>query len=103
MYFLFYYVLLSDGVPAETLFSMERSSTGMYRVTLKYPHYFPVMRFCRVRATRAAVERAFHMRCKANAPLLKEIIQMRHRVNIIICLSVVSLINYSQLMDLMII
>ena len=74
--------MLAEGVPSDTLGEMERSADGTkIRVTLQYPHYFPVMRFCKVRATRAALERAFNSRCvDANVPILHELIRLRHKV-----------------------
>ena len=74
--------MLADGVLAETLGEMARSEDGgKLRVTLQYPHFFPVMRFCKVRATRAALERAVNARCmEANVPILHEFIRFRHKV-----------------------
>lgn len=72
----------ADGVPAEIVSTFERTADGSrLQVSLKYPHYLPVMRFCRVRSTRAALERAFNSRClDVNSDILNQLVQLRQKV-----------------------
>ena len=66
------------GVPEDLIKSFDRTSDGKCKVTMKYPHFFPVSRKCRVPETRRKVETAYQSKCmEVNTPLLEELIKLR--------------------------
>lgn len=69
-----------DGMPQDFLAGLPRRADDQaYEVDLSYPNTFPILKLCTVPATRRAMELAFDSRCKdVNAPLLDEILTLRH-------------------------
>ncbi|KAK9816736.1 hypothetical protein WJX72_004381 [[Myrmecia] bisecta] len=58
-----------------------RSEDGKFEVTLKYPDYYPVMKLCKVAATRKAVATAYDSQClEENTAILEEMVSLRHQM-----------------------
>ncbi len=79
------FILVSDeellGVPESTMNTFIKENTFLKKITCQYPHYFPVMRYCKVEKTRQSLYRAFESRAaEKNVPILKELIQKRNRL-----------------------
>ncbi|XP_030623761.1 neurolysin, mitochondrial [Chanos chanos] len=69
------------GLAQSYLNGLEKTENGHYRVTLAYPHYYPLMKRCHVPETRKKMEKAFHSRCKEeNTGILEQLIELRGRM-----------------------
>lgn len=68
------------GVPDSVIHSMQQENSHLKKVTCQYPHYFPVMRYCKVETTRKSLYLAFENRAaKENMPILQKIIEKREK------------------------
>jgi len=73
------------GLPSDFISSLKKSENGCLQVTLKYPHYFPCMKFAQDPETRMKLENAFSSRCiKENTPILEELVELRHKKAILL-------------------
>jgi len=69
-----------SGVPEDLVKSFDKDESGKLKVTMKYPHFFPVTRKCNNPKTRYEMEKAFQSRCMAeNTPIIEEIVELRRK------------------------
>ena len=74
-----------DGVSRDVIDSMEKDETGKRKVTVKYPHLYPVMEYCKNPETRFILMKTYQSRCvQENTPRIEELIAARHRHAIIL-------------------
>ncbi|XP_046842175.1 thimet oligopeptidase-like [Xenia sp. Carnegie-2017] len=69
------------GLPSEFVESLEKNENGARKITLEYPHYFPVMRKCSNPKIRQAIEKVFNSRClKENTEILEQLVDLRQKM-----------------------
>jgi len=69
-----------SGVPEDLVKSFDRDEEGKCKVTMKYPHFFPVTRKCNNPKTRFEMEKTYQSRCmKENTAIIEEIVGLRQQ------------------------
>lgn len=69
------------GVPSDFIKSLHKTEDGKLQVNDKPTHTYPILRHCKVGATRKAVAVAKDQRClKENTKILEELVQLRHKM-----------------------
>lgn len=75
-----------EGVPQTILDSFEKidnpDDNGIsYKVTMKYPDYFGVLKYCNIEETRRLMDSTYSSRCPQNTSLLLEAINIRQKIS----------------------
>merc|ERR1719414_2473220 len=69
-----------SGVPEDLVKSFEKDESGKLKVTMKYPHFFPVTRKCNNPQTRFKMEKTYQSRCmEENTKIIEEIVTLRQK------------------------
>ena len=68
------------GVPDDVIESMETNEIGQRKVTTKYPHYNPIIKYAKNPKTRYAMEKIYQSRCvEENTARIEEMVKLRHK------------------------
>jgi len=74
-----------EGVPDDVIESMDTDDNGRRKVTTKYPHYNPVIKYAKNPKTRLTMETTYQMRCvEENTPRIEELVKLRHKKAILL-------------------
>lgn len=68
-----------EGVPEDVIGQFEMVD-GKYKMTYKYPDIFPVLKYAKDQATRKLAYNGNQSKCAMNSELLKEMIEIRHKL-----------------------
>jgi len=69
-----------DGVPDDVIESMETNEKGQRKVTTKYPHYNPIIKYAKNPKTRFEMEKIYQSRCvEENTVRIEEMVKLRHK------------------------
>ena len=62
------------------LIKEDGDNKGKYDVSIKYPDLFPILKKCKVAATREKMLRAHNSRCmEENTPIMEELVKLRYQ------------------------
>ena len=68
------------GVSQDLIDSFDKNDKGQCKVTMQYPHFFPVSKKCKIPETRRKLEKAYQSRCMTeNTKILEELVQLRQK------------------------
>lgn len=68
------------GLPKTFLEGLEKNEEEKFKVTLQYPHLFPVTKLCKVPETRRIMETANASKAmEPNTKLLEDMVELRHK------------------------
>ena len=68
------------GVSQDLIDSFDKNDKGQCKVTMQYPHFFPVSKKCKIPETRRKLEKAYQSRCMTeNTKILEELVQLRQQ------------------------
>ncbi|KAF3992361.1 hypothetical protein FT663_01198 [Candidozyma haemuli var. vulneris] len=69
-----------DGVPPSVIEQFEKTDQGKYKVTFKYPDILPVLKYAKKEETRKLAYVENQNKVPENAPILKEIVEIRFKL-----------------------